>query len=283
MSLPINASLQPSHAPATQSQHAPVLAATSLTFLKPRFKRTLRPIAAQLARAGITANQVTTISLVGSVGVGALLYLVPTCPRLFAILPVWLLARTACATIDGTLAVEFGQKSRLGGILNEASDIASDIAPFLPLASVPPFSTTAIASLICFIVLTELAGIAGPIFGNDRRLEGPLGKADRSIVLSLMGVAIAIFGQLPQSRNHIRTRLLSRIDRDDLEPSSLCAQRSRKRKSPCRFLGAHSAPASIFGILADTAPTLNLRTSVGVHPSRAGAIVGSTLELHVES
>ena len=45
--------------------------------------------------------------------------------RLFVILPVWLVARTACATIDGTLAIEFGQKSRVGSILNEAGDIIS--------------------------------------------------------------------------------------------------------------------------------------------------------------
>jgi CDP-diacylglycerol---glycerol-3-phosphate 3-phosphatidyltransferase len=173
------------------------LTATSLTFLKPRFKPMLRPVAARLAEAGVVANHVTTLSLAASITVGAVLSTVPTHPALFAMLPVWLLARMACATIDGTLATEFGQKSSLGGILNEVGDIISDVALFLPLAFVPPFSVAAIVSILFLTMLAELAGIAGPIFGSDRRLEGPLGKADRSIVLALIGIAIAVFGELP--------------------------------------------------------------------------------------
>jgi hypothetical protein len=112
------------------------LAATSLTFLKPLLRKALRPVAARLYEAGVTANQVTLTSLVGSVLVGAFLCRFAAHSVLFAILPAWLVARTAFAAIDGTLAIEFGQKSRLGGILNEAGDVVSDIALFLPLAFV---------------------------------------------------------------------------------------------------------------------------------------------------
>jgi CDP-diacylglycerol--glycerol-3-phosphate 3-phosphatidyltransferase len=83
----------------------------------------------------------------------------------------------ACAAIDGTLAIEFGQKSRLGGI-NEAGDVVSDIALFSPFALVPPFSITL---LICLACMSEPAGIAGALFGSARRLERPLGKSDRAI------------------------------------------------------------------------------------------------------
>jgi CDP-diacylglycerol--glycerol-3-phosphate 3-phosphatidyltransferase len=172
------------------------LGATSLTFLKPRFRTALRPVAARLARAGVTANQVTLLSLTGSVLIGALLCFADN-PRLFAVLPVWPLVRMACATIDGMLAIEFGQKSRLGGILNEAGDIISDIALFLPLMFVAPFAKTGIGFLILLTVACELAGIAGPMLGSDRRLEGPLGKADRSIVLLVLAIAIAACVPLP--------------------------------------------------------------------------------------
>jgi CDP-diacylglycerol--glycerol-3-phosphate 3-phosphatidyltransferase len=126
---------------------------------------------------------------------------------LFAILPIWLVARTACATLDGTLAIEFGQKSRLGGILNEAGDIVAEIAVFLPLAFVSPFSITAILFLSSLAVTSELAGIAGLTLGSGRRVEGPLGKADRSIVLSIIAVAIAILGRLPDSASIITPAL----------------------------------------------------------------------------
>ncbi|PZP54094.1 MAG: CDP-alcohol phosphatidyltransferase [Agrobacterium fabrum] len=197
--------------PTSPKQHivldAPFLAASTLTFLKPRLKGLIRPLAAKLAGVGVTANQVTLASLAGSIGIGSLLYANPGATTLFILLPLWLPIRTACASLDGTLAVDFGQKSRLGGILNEAGDIASDVALFLPLAFIAPFSAASIAFLISLIVFAEIAGIIGPALGSDRRLEGPLGKADRSIILAALGLAIAVFDGLPESA-HILLPLL---------------------------------------------------------------------------
>jgi CDP-diacylglycerol---glycerol-3-phosphate 3-phosphatidyltransferase len=97
-----------------------------------------------------------------------------------------------------TLAIEFGQKSRLGGILNETGDVISDIALFSPLAFVAPFSGPSIALVVCFAAMSEFIGMAGAMLSGPRRLEGPLGKADRSIVLALVGIAIAARGRLPE-------------------------------------------------------------------------------------
>src|SRR6202030_1572609 len=83
------------------------VAATSLTLLKSPLRRAVRPVAGRLYEAGVTANQVTSTSLVGSVLVGALLCRFADHSSSFAILPAWLVARTAFAAIDGTLAVEF--------------------------------------------------------------------------------------------------------------------------------------------------------------------------------
>jgi CDP-diacylglycerol--glycerol-3-phosphate 3-phosphatidyltransferase len=78
--------------------------ATSLTSLKPRLKKPLRPRAVYLARSGVTANPGDGHVLV----VGALLCVFAAESDLFAIPPAWLAARTAYATIDGMLAIEFG-------------------------------------------------------------------------------------------------------------------------------------------------------------------------------
>ena len=102
---------------------AAFLAATSLNLLKPLLKRAIRPLAAGLAGVGITANKVTIISLVGSIIVGFLLSVHADWGAVWGLLPIWMLVRMALATIDGTLAIDFGQKSRLGGILNEVGDI----------------------------------------------------------------------------------------------------------------------------------------------------------------
>jgi CDP-diacylglycerol---glycerol-3-phosphate 3-phosphatidyltransferase len=171
---------------------------TSLTYLKPRLRKALRPVAAHLAKAGVT-NQVTLTSLAGSMLVGTLLCFRATHPMLFGLLPIWLLMRMACATLDGTLAIEFGQKSRIGGVLNEVGDLVSDVALLLPFAFVSPFSRASIALLAILTCLSELAGMAGPLLGSDRRLEGPLGKSDRTIALSFLAIAVASLGLLPES------------------------------------------------------------------------------------
>jgi len=152
------------------------LAATSLTPLKSLLRRAVRPVAGRLYEAGVTANQVTSTSLVGSVLVGAPLCRFADHSSSFAILPAWLVARTAFAAIDGTLAVEFGQKSRLGGVLNEVGDVVSDIALFLPLVFVPPFSGASIALVVCFAAMSEFVGMAGTMLsgapaGSKVRLE----------------------------------------------------------------------------------------------------------------
>jgi CDP-diacylglycerol--glycerol-3-phosphate 3-phosphatidyltransferase len=173
------------------------LAATSLTFLKPLFKRTLKPLVAHLARLGVMANQVTIASLVGSLVVGIFVATHADAAICFGLLSVWLVLRMCLATIDGTLAIDFGQKSRLGGILNEAGDIVSDTALILPFAFVPPFGSGEIAVVVALAVLSELAGIAGPALGGSRRIDGPFGKADRSLVFGALGIWIAGSGTLP--------------------------------------------------------------------------------------
>jgi CDP-diacylglycerol--glycerol-3-phosphate 3-phosphatidyltransferase len=168
-----------------------------LTLLKPRFKRALHPVAASLYGLGVTANHVTLFSLAGSFMVGVALVCHSETTSLFAILPVWLLARMALATIDGTLAIDFGQKGRLGGVLNEVGDIVSDVALFWPLAFVLPFTPRAIAVAIGFVVLSETVGMAGAWFGGSRRVDGPFGKVDRSLALASLAIWLACASSLP--------------------------------------------------------------------------------------
>jgi CDP-diacylglycerol---glycerol-3-phosphate 3-phosphatidyltransferase len=181
---------------------AAFLGATSLNLLKPLLKRALRPLAAGLAGEGVTANQVTIISLVGSIIVGLLSVHADGGP-VWGLLPIWMLVRMALATIDGTLAIDFGQKSRLGGILNEVGDIISDIAMFVPLAFLPTFPPVWIALVLSLTMLTEIAGIVGPVLGSSRRIEGPFGKVDRSLAVGVIGVWLACVGPLPENARFV--------------------------------------------------------------------------------
>jgi len=106
----------------------------SIYDLKPAFQGLLRPFTRALARAGVTANAVTLAAVALSLAVGAALALTHGSRAALLLLPAALFARMALNAVDGMLAREHGQKSKLGALLNELGDVVSDTALYLPLA-----------------------------------------------------------------------------------------------------------------------------------------------------
>lgn len=169
----------------------------TLYALKPRFQALLRPLAGRLARSGVTANQVTTAACLGSIAVALIVAGAAEHRPLFLLLPLWLLARMALNALDGMLAREFDQKSRLGAYLNEIGDVVSDAALYAPFALVRPFAAAWVASVVVLSILAEFAGVLGPAIGASRRYDGPLGKSDRALAFGALGLWIGIGGALP--------------------------------------------------------------------------------------
>jgi CDP-diacylglycerol--glycerol-3-phosphate 3-phosphatidyltransferase len=160
--------------------------------LKPRFQSLLRPLVRRLAAAGVTANQVTLLAALGSLAIGGLLCFHWYNHALFIVLTLWLGVRMALNAIDGMLAREFGQKSRLGGYLNELCDVVSDTALLLPFAFVAPFSPLMVFAVIGLAILSEYAGVMGPLVGASRRYDGPLGKSDRAALIGALALWIGL-------------------------------------------------------------------------------------------
>jgi CDP-diacylglycerol---glycerol-3-phosphate 3-phosphatidyltransferase len=158
--------------------------------LKSRFQSLLRPLAATLYRAGITANQVTIgaclISLL--LGAGALCY--PERNYLFLLISFWCLLRMAANALDGMLAREFGQASRLGAVLNELGDVISDIALYLPFALVAGSHLWLVVAVVLLAVVSEFAGLLGAAMGHERGYAGPMGKSDRALVFGITGLLL---------------------------------------------------------------------------------------------
>jgi len=169
----------------------------SIYELKPKFQALLRPLTAALARAGITANQVTIAAAVVSVALG--MFVAWRVPERwpFLLIPLWMFLRMAFNAIDGMLAREFGQKSRLGAYLNELTDVISDAALYLPFALVPPFSPFWTGVVIILAVISEFAGVLGPAVVASRRYDGPMGKSDRAFVFGALGLWIGLAATLP--------------------------------------------------------------------------------------
>ena len=169
----------------------------SIYELKPKFQNLLRPLVRRLYSAGVMANQVTLAACVLSVLLGALLVKFADVSTLFFLLPIWMFLRMALNAIDGMLAREFNQKTKLGGYLNEATDVISDTALYLPFAFVAPFGWGVIALVIFLAFMSEFLGVLGQVHGSGRRYDGPMGKSDRAFVFGLIGTIYAVFGRLP--------------------------------------------------------------------------------------
>jgi CDP-diacylglycerol--glycerol-3-phosphate 3-phosphatidyltransferase len=156
--------------------------------IKPKFQARLRPTVERLAESGVTANQVTLAAVAGSFVVGALVGGLAWLPGVFLLMPLWLFARTVLNVIDDMFVREHGQQSVLGVYLNELGDIVSDLALTIPFAWVMPSSGGEVILFAILAVVAECAGLIGPVAGASRRLDGPLGKGDRALVLGALGL-----------------------------------------------------------------------------------------------
>ena len=170
----------------------------SIYGLKPRFQALLRPLVKRLFDAGVTANQVTLFACVVSVALGAFVCARPE-PAFFLLVPAWFFVRMAFNAIDGMLAREFGQASKLGAYLNELTDVVSDAALYLPFAFVPGSSLALVSLVAGLAIVSEMAGVLGLTVGASRRYDGPMGKSDRAFVFGALGLYVGLGGPLPDA------------------------------------------------------------------------------------
>jgi CDP-diacylglycerol--glycerol-3-phosphate 3-phosphatidyltransferase len=164
----------------------------SIYQLKPRFQNLLRPLVQRLFNRGITANQVTLGACAISLVVGGLAAVFAAHAWVFALIPLWMIVRMALNAIDGMLAREFGQKSRLGAYLNELTDVIADSALFLPFALLPEVNLVLVVLVTLLAIFSEYAGVLGPMVGASRRYDGPMGKSDRAFCFGVLGAGVAI-------------------------------------------------------------------------------------------
>jgi phosphatidylglycerophosphate synthase len=160
------------------------------------FQMLFRPAANVMARAGLTPNQVTFSTIFLSLAAGMAVFAWPAQRwPLIASLSV-LFLRLAFNHIDGLLAREHHMITPLGGILNELSDVISDIALFLPLAAISGIALWPVFLAVLLGVITEMAGIVGLAIGASRREDGPLRKKPRGVCFAIIIFAITL-GETP--------------------------------------------------------------------------------------
>lgn len=164
----------------------------SIYELKPRFQALLRPLCNRLAAKGVTANQVTLLACLMCLVHGLLLCLYPGQALWLLLLPVTLFLRMALNALDGMLAREHHQASRLGGLLNELTDVVSDQALYLPFALVANVPAVPAVLAACLAGLTEMAGVVSQVLGGGRRYDGPMGKSDRAAAYGFLALMLGL-------------------------------------------------------------------------------------------
>lgn len=158
--------------------------------VKPAFQDLLRPACRALARAGITANQVTVAATVLSLATGAALALLHENPGVLFAVPLVLALRMGLNAIDGMLAREHDMQSALGGFLNELGDVVSDVALYIPFGLIAGISPVAVTATVIFGVVGEMAGVIAVQSGASRRYDGPMGKSDRAFAFGLLAILL---------------------------------------------------------------------------------------------
>jgi CDP-diacylglycerol--glycerol-3-phosphate 3-phosphatidyltransferase len=160
--------------------------------LKPKFQNLLRPLCSSLARASITANQVTIGAAAMSIAEGAAIFATHGARWSLLLLPLVLFARMALNAVDGMLARDFNQKSRLGAVLNELGDVVSDTALYLPFGTIAGIDAVLVGLVVAIAVMTEMAGVVAVQIGAPRRYDGPFGKSDRALAFGTLAFVLGL-------------------------------------------------------------------------------------------
>ena len=160
----------------------------SIYSLKPKFQALLKPVLEFLHSKGVTANQITSFSVLWSLAIAACFWYADRYTFLFLALPIGLFVRMALNALDGMMARIYNQQSKKGEVLNELGDILSDVALFFPLLKFEAQALYVVVLFICLSIINEFAGILAKVVSGERRYDGPMGKSDRAFVIGLYGV-----------------------------------------------------------------------------------------------
>ncbi|MEQ9265234.1 MAG: CDP-alcohol phosphatidyltransferase family protein [Balneolaceae bacterium] len=162
----------------------------SIYKIKPAFQKLLKPILNLLYKIGISANQITISSILLSLLIGISFWYAEQEALFFLCVPVGLLFRMALNALDGMMARQYNQQSKLGEVLNEVGDIVSDFFIYLPLIKFFPEQLYYIIVFLSLSILNEFSGVMAKIISGNRRYDGPMGKSDRAFIVSLISILL---------------------------------------------------------------------------------------------
>jgi CDP-diacylglycerol--glycerol-3-phosphate 3-phosphatidyltransferase len=153
--------------------------------LKPWYAARLSGVSARIVARRVSPHAVTAAGVGCAFAAGAAL-----AAGVGWLVPPLVAARLAFANLDGSVARASGRATRWGSVVNELGDRAADLgllAGALPRAPLPLVVAAMLAA-----VLPSWISLAGAAAGSRRVNGGPMGKTERSVVMSFAAVTGAI-------------------------------------------------------------------------------------------
>ena len=163
--------------------------------VKPAFQRSLRSVEDVLVARRVHPDWLTYTALILSVIGGMCLYFAPVSIGLLAPVPIICIVRTALNALDGLVARRTGLARPWGEVLNEFCDRLADVALLGGLALAAPTAHLLGATTVIAMLLASYMGVLAKAAGAGRQYGGPMGKADRMVLLAVTAV-IGFFVQL---------------------------------------------------------------------------------------
>lgn len=155
--------------------------------IKPAFQRRLEVLRDACIRVGMSADLLTALAVILSIGGGAALSLSERNRWLLLTIPFLAMGRITLNALDGMVATATRTARPFGEVFNEVADRLSDVAWFVGLGFVinPRLSLGALVA----VLLSSYAGTVAKAAGGSRLYGGVMGKADRMIAFSTFAVA----------------------------------------------------------------------------------------------
>jgi len=150
--------------------------------------RILSPLALLLYRHGVSANQLSVISLVSAIVAGAAFY-----GQLLPLAIVALACNALFDALDGCLARSSNSESRQGDLIDHVGDRYSDIFIFggITLGGYVAWQIGLVA--ILGVLMTSYLGTQAQALGVGRNYRGLLGRADRLVLVFFVALLNLIF------------------------------------------------------------------------------------------
>ena len=168
-----------------------------LYLLKFPYRKILKPLALKLK--WLHPDIVSYAAVIAAAGTGWCFYKANELPILLIVSIVLILLRMTLNTLDGIMAIERGNLSLKGEIVNALPDRYSDVFMVIGIALSPLCRDWLGIAALCTMFLVSYTGMMGKALTVSWQHHGPMGKVERLIVIMIF--SLIQFVILPENQS----------------------------------------------------------------------------------